>query len=275
MSNFLQRLLTGIGFFIVILGATAWRPESFALLFLTILLAGQLEFYRLIQKAGGKPQIFWGMITGAYLFLSNFWFVSQGFKGVELLIGSLFFIFMTFVLEVFRKADRPFHNIAYTLTGVFYIGLPFSLLNYLVIDTDLVPTYDFSPWVLVGTIMTMWANDSWAYIIGSWLGKNKLYPSVSPGKTWEGFIGGIVFSLLWASLMSLFIENISWLDWLAVGAIVSLFGTAGDLAESKLKRSLQIKDSGNIFPGHGGVLDRFDAFIVAIPFLVLYFYLVP
>ena len=184
-------------------------------------------------------------------------------------------------MEVFRKHKNPFFNISYTLAGVIYIALPFTMLNYLVVDIQELPAYNFNPWVLAGIIMTLWANDSWAYIWGSLFGKHKLFPSISPGKTWEGFIGGLISAWLWAYLMFWLIDtidyfenkNIEWIDWIVISTILSVIGTLGDLVESKLKRSLNIKDSGNFLPGHGGILDRFDALIMSIPFVLVYLYI--
>jgi phosphatidate cytidylyltransferase len=272
-SSFLQRLGTGVLFFIVVIGASIFNPLSFGALWLVATVLGLLEFYKLVKSGGVYPQVFSGIVAGALLFITNFLFVKSEFNDWPLLLLNLPMIFSLFIIEVFRSKSHPFSNIAFTLLGVVYVALPFSLLNYLVIDLSVMPSYKFSPWVLIGMFMTLWANDSWAYLWGSWFGKHKLYPSVSPGKTWEGFIGGFFTCLLWAWLMSLFIKDIGLIDWLALASILSLVGTVGDLAESKLKRSLNIKDSGNILPGHGGILDRFDALILATPFVVVYFYL--
>lgn len=272
MSNFTQRLGTGILFFVVIIGASVWLPESFAAVWLLALILGQVEFYKLIKKSGGNPQLVGGVIQGVLLFVSNYLFVRSEFTNWPVLLLNLPLVYFIFIYELYRKDKNPFFNISYTLVGVLYIALPFSLLNYIVVDVNVLPTYSFKPYVLIGMIMTLWANDSWAYIWGSWLGKNKLFPSISPGKTWEGFIGGYISCLLWAWLMSVFIKDITLADWLILATILSWIGTWGDLVESKLKRSLGIKDSGNILPGHGGILDRFDALIVSTPFIVFYLY---
>ncbi|MBD79863.1 MAG: phosphatidate cytidylyltransferase [Crocinitomicaceae bacterium] len=273
MSDFSQRLATGILFFIVIIGGSIYSPLSFGAIWLLAALLGQIEFYRLIKKSGGNPQFFGGVIIGFTLFVTNFVYVQSEFEKWYWLLLNIPLIYLVFLFEVYRKNSNPFYNISYTLVGVIYIALPFTLLNYIVVDIQNLPAYEFRPWVLIGMIMTLWANDSWAYIWGSWLGKNKLFPSISPGKSWEGFIGGYISCLLWSWLMSVFIEDITLIDWLVIASILSLVGTLGDLVESKLKRSLGIKDSGNLLPGHGGILDRFDALIMSIPFVLVYLYI--
>ena len=129
----------------------------------------------------------------------------------------------------------------------------------------------FSPNIVAGILFLTWANDSFAYIVGSKIGKTPFFLRISPKKTWEGTIGGAVFCMLTAGIIAQFFTQLSLLDWLVVGAIVAVFGTIGDLVESLLKRSVGVKDSGSFMPGHGGFLDRFDAFIFCIPFV--YFYL--
>jgi phosphatidate cytidylyltransferase len=273
MTDFWQRLTTGILFFVVIIGASIYSPITFGAIWLLAALLGQIEFYRLIKKSGGNPQLLGGVMLGFSVFLSCYVFASSEFRNWPVLLLNLPLAFMVFLFELYRKHKNPFFNIAYTLVGVIYIALPISLLNFIVIDLNVLPNYSFRPWVLIGMIMTLWANDSWAYLWGSWLGKNKLFPSISPGKTWEGFIGGFISCLLWAWLMSVFIKDISLIDWLVIASILSIIGTMGDLVESKLKRSLNIKDSGHILPGHGGILDRFDALIMSVPFILVYLYM--
>lgn len=270
MSEFSRRLGTGVIFFIVIVGLTFASHYTFGILWLLLTVFGQIEFYNLIKKSGGNPQNLTGVIAGSSLFISCFLFVHSNFSDYKWLVITPLVLFTIFIVEVFRKHENPFFNIAYTITGVVYIAVPFSLLNFLVIDIDLFPYFRFKPWILLGALLTMWAYDSWAYLIGSWIGKHKLFPSISPGKTWEGFFGGLVCSWIWSMLMLWVFGTVKWFDWIFIATILSTVGTLGDLVESKLKRSLQIKDSGNILPGHGGILDRFDAFLISIPFILFY-----
>lgn len=270
MNDFSTRLATGAVFFLVVVGATVGHLYSFLALWLLVSVLGQLEFYRLIENAGGSPQKTTGTILGSSLFTSCAYFALNGFRLDIVFFINLLIIFMIILVEVLRGKERPFENIGYTFVGVLYISLPLSLLIFLAGDIGIYPSFEFQPYVLLGTILTMWAYDSWAYIIGSWLGKHKLYPSVSPGKTWEGFAGGLVCASLWSLLMSYLFGEIEWFDWVAIAVLLSTIGTLGDLTESKLKRSLGVKDSGQLLPGHGGILDRFDAFLMSAPFILFY-----
>ncbi len=273
MSDLAQRLTTGSVFIVVVFGATIASPYTYASVFLLASTLGQVEFYRLIKKSGGNPQTVTGVIGGLLLFITNFLYVQGSFSEINLLVYNMPLLFLVFLIELFRKNKNPFFNIAYTLTGIIYIALPFTLLNYMMIDPRFYPNYEFYPHITAGVLFCMWANDSWAYLVGKRFGKTKLYESVSPKKTWEGFIGGIFFCVGFAIIISYIATALSMLDWIIIGLIISIVGTAGDLIESKLKRSLNLKDSGNILPGHGGILDRFDALILAIPFIIVYLFI--
>jgi phosphatidate cytidylyltransferase len=273
MSDLKQRLSTGSIFIIVLFGSTIASPYTYACIFLLAGTLGQIEFYRLIKKSGGDPQTLVGVIGGILLFTTNFLYVQGSFENISLLVYNMPLLFAVFLVELFRKNKNPFFNIAYTIIGIIYIALPFSLLNYMMIDPRFYPSYEFYPHITAGVLFCMWANDSWAYLVGKRFGKTKLYESVSPKKTWEGFLGGIFFCVGFAIIISFIATALSMLDWIVIGLIISIAGTAGDLIESKLKRSLNLKDSGNILPGHGGILDRFDALILAIPFIIVYLFI--
>ena len=273
MSDLKQRLSTGAVFIIVVFGSTIFSQYTSAGIFLLISTLGQIEFYRLIRKSGGNPQNITGVISGVLLFTTNFLFVESSCTELSLLVYNMPLLFIIFLIELFRNNKKPFFNIAYTLLGIIYIALPFSLLNYLMLDPRYYPSFEFYPHITAGILFCMWANDSWAYLIGRKFGKTKLFESVSPKKTWEGFFGGIVFSMFFASIISFIATALSLIDWLVIALIISVIGTAGDLIESKLKRSLNLKDSGNLLPGHGGILDRFDALILAIPFIIVYLFI--
>jgi phosphatidate cytidylyltransferase len=163
----------------------------------------------------------------------------------------------------------PFHNIAITLAGIIYIGIPFSMLNGIAYP-EIKAGQGYSPHILLGMIYMIWANDTGAYIVGRKFGKHKLFERISPNKTWEGSFGGAFFALIGAYIISIFYTDIALIDWLIISLIVIVMGTFGDFVESLLKRSLNIKDSGTILPGHGGILDRFDSIIMAAPFVLLY-----
>ena len=155
-----------------------------------------------------------------------------------------------------------------------YIALPFSLLNVLAFTATPNGQISFNTLLPLSVFVFLWVNDTGAYCVGSLLGRHKLFPRISPGKSWEGCIGGAVFVLVVAYIISYYIDNgiLSTLQWLGLGLVVVVFGTWGDLVESLFKRTLGIKDSGNILPGHGGMLDRFDSSLLAIPAAVVYLY---
>lgn len=175
------------------------------------------------------------------------------------------FIFLAFIYELFAASDRPFMNVAFLVLGMVYIGAPFAMLDFIAFDG----TYFYANTVL-GLLLMTWANDTGAYLIGSKFGKHKLYPRVSPGKTWEGTFGGFFVTIALAFILSVTFDELRLIDWLVLSFIVAIFGTTGDLVESMFKRGIGVKDSGSILPGHGGLLDRFDGFIFLLPFAAAY-----
>jgi phosphatidate cytidylyltransferase len=175
---------------------------------------------------------------------------------------------MIFVFELYRKKNKPFQNIALTFLGIIYIALPFSLL-YLMGFKEYTVT-GFKPKIILGFFFLLWTSDTGAYLVGMTLGRHPFFPRISPKKSWEGFIGGVVLTLLIAWVISNYFTFLSTYDWLIIGLIIAVTGAIGDLIESLLKRSLNVKDSGNILPGHGGILDRFDSVIFAAPLVFVY-----
>lgn len=268
MNNFFKRTLTAGAFVAVLLGCTWYSQYSFSLLFLIITILGLWEFYTLNEKSGSRPQKLAGTIAGAFLFLSNA-YVTLGGGDYRLLILNIPVLFLLFMLELFRKKENPFANIAFTFLGIFYVAFPFSLLNHI-----LTVSGSYSYEILFGCWFILWCNDSGAYLAGSAFGKNKLFARVSPGKSWEGSIGGAIIAYVIAFIISGWYTSISRTDWFVIAGILVVIGTLGDLVESLYKRSLGVKDSGTLLPGHGGILDRFDSLLMAIPFVFSYLILV-
>ncbi len=267
MSNFVKRTLTAAVFVAVLLGCTYYSQLSFALLFFIITTLGLWEFYGLSEKTNARPQKLMGTFTGAALFAVSA-LVTMNYCKPQMLIVIIPLCFIIFILELYTKASNPFKNIAFTLLGIFYVALPFSLLNFI---TSYSGTYSFE--LLFGFLFILWSNDTGAYLTGSAIGKTKLFPRVSPGKSWEGSIGGAVLSYIVAFIISGWYTVITTTDWMVVASILIVIGTLGDLVESLFKRSIGVKDSGSLLPGHGGVLDRFDSLILATPFVFSYLYL--
>jgi phosphatidate cytidylyltransferase len=265
LTDLLQRTYTGIIFVIIIIAGIILNPFLFAIVFAGILFLILNEFYRMSQIAGAIPQKIVGTTIGLLLFVLMF-LNSSGIMPTKyflLIIPALFFVF---VFELFRNKENPLINIAMTLTGILLYALPFSLINSFVF-----PGFDgntqYYPWLLMGIFLILWSYDTGAYIFGIWMGKFKLFERISPKKSWEGVIGGAMIAMIVGVLNSVVFHSLNLIGWIGISLIVIVFGTFGDLIESMFKRSLNLKDSGTLLPGHGGALDRFDSLIFSVPFI--------
>jgi len=180
----------------------------------------------------------------------------------EILVLEIILVFLALVFELFSNSRSPFQNVATYVLGIFYISFP-TVLLFSLATQDAV---SYQPHRVFGILWLIWTNDTMAYLIGSRIGRTKLFERISPKKTWEGAIGGGLCTVVMAWLISLYFNDFSQAQWLALGGVVAVFGNLGDLVESMLKRSVNVKDSGTLLPGHGGLLDRFDSFIFVLPF---------
>lgn len=267
MNNFFKRLLTSIFFTGTLLGCILYSQYTFFILFLIIALLTLREFYVIIGVDGIKPQWSTGLITTACLLISSALVLIKILNPTWLIV-NIPILFLCFIYELYTKSEKPFSNIAFTIFGVIYIGVPFSMLILLPFLSNENQLYH--PYLVFGYFLLLWANDTGAYLAGMAFGKRKLFERISPKKSWEGSIGGVLSTLIIAWCCSKWFPEMSYLSWNIIGLLISITGNFGDLAESLLKRSLNIKDSGNILPGHGGLLDRFDALLVSVPFVVTY-----
>jgi phosphatidate cytidylyltransferase len=281
VSNFFKRALTGAVFVVVMLGGIYYSYWSLAVLFFIIAMLGLHEFYSLLKFAKYEPQREVGMFVGAVIFLL-FIFRYELF-GEMIFTLMVPFIMAIFFAELYRNVPNPFTNIALTLTGIIYIVLPFALwVNY---ACPYAPVYNkfmdqligsfsstskYNPQILIGYFLILWTNDTGAYLSGMALGKHKLWERISPKKTWEGFWGGVILSIVVAFFISKIFTGMSPLLWMIIGLLVSVFGTLGDLVESLFKRSIDVKESGGILPGHGGILDRFDGVLLSTPIVLTF-----
>jgi len=265
LSNLIQRTITGIVFLIIVISAIAFNKVSFLVLFLLIQIGSMYELYTLSKKDEISPLKIYGILVGSVIFVANFLFVNN-IMSAKCFLPIIPLIIGIFIIELYRKSDQPFTNIGFTILGLLYIAVTLSFANYIVIDDQL----NYNPHLLLGFFFLMWSYDTLAYVFGVSFGKHRLFERISPKKSWEGFIGGTLSSIGIAYIVSLLFKELSFFDWAIVALIVSIAGTFGDLVESAFKRSIDEKDSGKILPGHGGILDRFDAVFLALPLFYVY-----
>lgn len=231
------------------------------------------EFFRMVKTQGARPSRVLGYIFSltAMLLVIAIPLVDNPLLGFGLVFGSFALFPMCFALsaivQLWKQSDQPFRDAAYSMVPLLYIGLPLSLMLALVPDAG--------ARVVLMLVLMVWLNDSGAYIGGSLFGKHKMWERHSPGKTWEGTAFGVLVTVLVAVFVGPWIQPaVAWYHWLVLGLICSVVDTLGDLVESMLKRSVGMKDSGNIMPGHGGFLDRFDSLLIIMPFAFAYINLI-
>lgn len=277
MKTFFVRTITGI-IFVAAIVASFLRPEAMVLLFSIVTGLTIWEFTGLVnEREDVTVNRFISTVAGVYFFFAMTYFCSDLYGGAAksvVFIPYLVTIVYLLVAELYLKQPDPIQDWAYTMLAQMYIALPFSLLNVLAFTATNNGLVMFNTLLPLSVFIFLWVNDSGAYCIGSLLGRHKLFPRISPGKSWEGSIGGAVFVLAAAYAISYFLDGsmLTMPQWMGLGLVVVVFGTWGDLVESLFKRTLGIKDSGNILPGHGGMLDRFDSSLLAIPAAVVYLY---
>lgn len=271
LKNLIVRTLSGAVMLAVLLGATLYSFWSFALLALLIVVGGLWEFYRLSELDGAKPVKWLGMLTGVLIWATAVGLAEPN-ERLDMLIHALLFLpvmpMLMLVVELFSGRNELFRNVGATLLGVLYVALPVALLFAIPHMT----TVSWEPWVLLWFIFIIWGNDVFAYLVGITLGRHKMCPSISPKKSWEGFVGGLLGAQLVGYIATQAMDAFGYF-WYGLALVAAVAGVLGDLVESQFKRKVGVKDSGNLIPGHGGVLDRFDALLMATPFVVLYIYL--
>jgi phosphatidate cytidylyltransferase len=263
-NNLTQRIITGILGAAAIITGVAVGPWTYFAIFLLICFFTLREFYKLASVDSMVPEKTIGIVSGIAIFILSFLIEKQVLQvKYYLLVFPL--LALIFIVKLYKREKKPFTNIAFTFLGLIYISVPISLLNFAVFDNG---NYNFE--IILGTLLILWAADTGAYFAGTFLGKHKLFERISPKKTWEGFTGGGLLALVFVFGLTKYANSLSVGEWVGVGIIIIVFGTFGDLVESLLKRSIEIKDSGNVLPGHGGFLDRFDGLLIASPFLVAF-----
>jgi phosphatidate cytidylyltransferase len=268
MKNLITRTVSGLVFLGVMVGCLLGGVVPYAVLMLLLLGGMMYEFYALTLARKYRLQKTAGVTFGLVLWSVSF-SLWQGKSLVldagELGMAATLFVLLLLIVQLYQKDEKPFSAAACTVLGVVYIAVPLSLCNMLAVDNR--------P-VLLGLFIILWSSDVGAYVFGMLFGqkgKHKLFPSVSPKKTWEGFVGGLLIALaagyvLWTTGLLPF----GLIHVLTMSLLIAVFGVFGDLVESMLKRSVGVKDSGRIMPGHGGLLDRFDAALFALPVTLFY-----
>ena len=279
MKNLMVRTLSGLVLVAVFVGAVLGSQWSFGALLLLILVGGQTEFYKLARETGLSPQRWMGLAAGVLLFALNFIVFRQFSRSVtDEAGGAVLYLLLyiglllptLFVCELFRRSATPLANLGATLLGVLYVAVPLSLLLYVpVLAGDGV----WRPETVLCYIFIIWANDVFAYLVGMTFGRHRLCERLSPKKSWEGFFGGLAGAVA-TGLAAAYALDANYWVWGGLALVASLSGVAGDLVESMFKREAGVKDSGQVIPGHGGVLDRFDALLLSAPYVFLYLLLV-
>ncbi len=265
MKNFVSRTLSGAVYVALIIFSLIFHKYSFLVLFIIL---SSIMVYELSKGFNTLKEV---NIRGSILIILNVVVFLSFFFAANLATNRFYVFAITPILiiplvELFQDAKNSILNTALSFFIILYIALPFGLANFLYFNED--GSYSYK--LLLSIYILIWVNDTFAYLSGMLLGRHKLFERISPKKTWEGFIGGGVFSVGAAIALSKIFLIFSLPNWIVIALIVTIFGTAGDLIESMLKRQLKLKDIGNIMPGHGGILDRNDSFIFVVPAVCLF-----
>ena len=275
MKKLLTRAITGsIYVAIIVIPLLLGSSYSFLGVFTLFTILGLNEFHNLVSAknatTGSNNLIrIIDMAGGAALFLSIYYsHIEQNFKEILLLPPLVYFV-ARMIAQLYIKSGNHLYSMAMSIFGIVYVALPLALLNTLY--------FDYSPRILLATFIFIWINDTGAFCVGSLFGKHRLFERISPKKSWEGFWGGLIFCIVTAVIFYLcneFFHGPDLIVWIGFGIIVSIFATWGDLCESLIKRTLNVKDSGNILPGHGGILDRIDSLLLVVPSILIYFMII-
>lgn len=263
------RTVTGAVFVSVIVGSILWSRLSFAFAFAAFSALASAEFYRLSEGLTHAPRgtKFVDILGSLLLFVTLYIYASNDFDISGIFVAPYIVYFLVrFIMQLYDKVERPLEGWAYSFLGQIYVALPFALCNILY--------FHFSPLIMLSLFVFIWVNDTGAYLVGCTIGKHRLFERISPKKSWEGFWGGLILAAATAFAASHFFDILNTWQWIGLALTCSIFGTWGDLCESLIKRSLGVKDSGNILPGHGGWLDRFDSVLLAAPAAILYLFIV-
>lgn len=275
MKNFLIRVATGLVFGIVLIGSMWLGKTSFGILFLIVTMLSVREFCTLVTKYKNTTFSKWPAILGGGYLFAAFYAVFHAGAGDTLLVflPYIALVLFMFIQQVFATKGSKLDNLAYFTLSQVYAALPFAMLNILATaGAKAGDTYSFILPLCI--FIFIWCNDTGAFCVGCTIGRHKMFERVSPKKTWEGFAGGAIVAMGAGVALSYIWDIMNVWEWTGMAATVVATATLGDLIESCMKREMQIKDSGTLLPGHGGVLDRFDSTILATPSVILYLALI-
>lgn len=264
-SNLTARIITGFIGAALVVAAVVLSEWTFFVIFLGICVLSLLEFYRLAGLDGLLPLKWYGTFCSIAIFTVTF-FIESG--RLHSTYYSLLFplVSIVYMIKLYKKFERkPFTNIAYTFLGIFYVSVPISLMSAIAFNQGV---YRYE--IILGCLLILWASDTGAYFAGTFFGRNKLFERISPKKSWEGFFGGALLAVMISLMLAAYFPVLNRVQWIVISLIIIVGGTFGDLTESLLKRSIEIKDSGGSLPGHGGFLDRFDGLLLSTPFILAF-----
>lgn len=278
MKNFITRAITGV-LFVAIMVAGFMQPLTMILLFALITGLALWEYTGLVNQVENVAvNRFISTVAGVYFFIAVAGINSGYIQTNAVFVPYLLTVVYLFISELYARNTNAINDWAYTMLGQMYIALPLATINVLAFrqSPDGLITYNFL--LPLSVFVFLWINDTGAYCTGSLIGRHKLFPRISPGKTWEGSVGGGLLVVAVAAVIGYWdnrlmgMAGLSVAAWMGLGLVIVVFGTWGDLVESLFKRTLGVKDSGRMLPGHGGMLDRFDSSLMAIPAAVIYLY---
>ncbi len=264
LSNLQQRIIAGIVGGAIVVNAIYWTEWGYFALFFGICLLANLEFYDLLIADKKKPNKLFGTVIGMSIYTLVF-LIERKILPSKCYLTLFPLCAFIFIYELYNSKKKPFNNVAYTILGVLYVSIPFSVMHIATFSGGV-----YSWQICLGCLFLLWASDSGAYFSGKTFGRHKLFLRVSPGKTWEGSIGGGIISVAVSVLLSFYFKELQMWQWVSLSIIIVVAGSYGDLVESAFKRSLKIKDSGSAIPGHGGFLDRFDGWLLSAPFIATF-----
>ena len=268
MKNLIIRALSGAIYVVIILANIIGGDLTFTSIVGILALLGSVEMSRLSRNS--NPNVMTVDIIFATALAITPYLTTYGIPLTQVIALLALFVIIRVIVAVFDKGENPSASIAKSFLSVMYIGIPLACLDLIYMLGD------WGKWAVLAIFVVIWINDTGAYCVGCTLGKHRLCERLSPKKSWEGFWGGFVFSIGWGIACNYLFPQVglNLYEWICFGAISSVFATWGDLFESMLKRNAGVKDSGNIIPGHGGILDRIDSLLLVSPVIMLFLLMV-